>query len=139
MRVAAALWVALGGWLALWPGSAWAEFDPEKIDRYIAVVLTEAAGEGYRGKVAVAEVLRNRGWKTSGFCGLQRKNLPAFLKKNARQRAAARRAIRAALAGSNLSGGATHYENVRRFGKPKWASRMAVTARLGKHTFYKGG
>ena len=116
---------------------AHAEFDPSKMDLYVDVVLTEAAGEGLRGQTAVAEVLRNRDWSTQGFCGLQRKNLRSFLRAETGQRVNARRAIRAALNGSNLSGGATHYENVREFGRPRWAARMAVTTRLGRHTFYK--
>ena len=134
----------LAGWLAaVWvicvaATEASAEFDPEKMDHYVDVVLTEAASEGPRGQIAVAEVLRNRGWNTAGFCGLRRKNLRGFLRAEAGQRVRARRAIRAALAGSNFSRGATHYENVLKFGKPKWASRMAVTTRLGRHTFYTG-
>ena len=113
-----------------------AGYDPEKLDLYVNVVLTEAAGENLMGQTAVAEVLRNRGWDTRGFCGLQRKNLREFLKAEASRRHAAQRAIRAALNGSNVSRGATHYENVLKYGAPRWAAGMAVTTRVGRHTFY---
>ena len=124
------------GVLGSQPGTARAEFDPAKMDLYVDVVLTEAASESLRGQIAVAEVLRNRDWETHGFCGLRRPHLRRFLRMEAAQRAAARHAVRIALGGSNLSRGATHYENVRRFGRPKWASAMAVTTRIGRHTFY---
>lgn len=130
-------WIAAAGWLACAGQPAFAVgYDPKKMDLYVNLVLTEAAGEGLRGQTAVAEVLRNRNWNTRGFSGLRRKNLGSFLKAEARQRSNARRAIRAALKGSNLSGGATHYENVVKFGRPRWASKMTITTRVGRHTFF---
>ena len=124
-----------GGWASR-PDPVYAEYNPAKMDLYVDLVLTEAAGEGLRGQIAVAEVLRNRDWNTRGFCGLRRRNLRSFLRREAFQRSTARRAVRIALSGSNLSRGATHYENARRFGTPRWAARMTVTTRIGRHTFY---
>lgn len=123
--------VTTGGWAG--------GYEKSKEGIYEAIVLTEAAGEPFEGKLAVAEVLRNREWRTEGFAGLLRHNLPAFLAKNRTPEMdrECRLAVRRVLAGSNLSGGATHFENVEAFGWPKWARGMRVTAKIGRHTFLK--
>lgn len=37
---------------------------------------------------------------------------------------------------SNLTKGATHWENVKAFGKPKWASKMKKTVTIKDHVFF---
>ncbi|MBI3332971.1 MAG: cell wall hydrolase [Candidatus Omnitrophica bacterium] len=103
-----------------------------------AILLTEAAGEPYQGKVGVAEVLRNRGWDPKGFVGIRRRDLQRFLSEQPQwAHAQARRALRQARAGSNLTRRATHFENVELFGTPSWARRMEKTARIGRLTFFR--
>lgn len=118
-------------------GAAGDGYDPARKDRYVAVVLTEAAGEKFAGQVAVAEVLRNRDWDTRAFMGLRRKNLAAFLRRHESCRPQAVRAIETARRGSNLTRGATHFDNTVEFGWPDWAHEMVVTARIGHHTFFR--
>lgn len=36
----------------------------------------------------------------------------------------------------NEIGGATHFENIKKFGIPKWAKGMIKTATIGEHTYY---
>ena len=103
-----------------------------------AIVITEASSESYAGKLAVAEVLRNRGWSPKGFAGIKRKDLSSFLLEQPPSvRAEAKEALRAARRGSNITGAATHFENVEQFGLPGWAKRMETTAKIGSHTFFK--
>ncbi|NOS67944.1 MAG: hypothetical protein HOO67_06325 [Candidatus Peribacteraceae bacterium] len=119
--------------------TAYAEYNPQKEDLYVAVIVTEAAGESFQGKVAVAEVLRNRNWRTRGFVGLRRPDLRRFLAAESVSRRHARRAIRAVRNGSQVCRGATHYENVQTFGWPKdWdRRRMKFLVKIGQHSFYR--
>lgn len=99
------------------------------------VIAAEAAGEGFAAMVAVGEVIRARG-SFDGF-SVMSKDLPAFFKAESRR---TRSLCRAAWALSKLrllSGGATHFENVRRFGRPAWSKGMRVTARWSGLEFYK--
>lgn len=111
-------------------------YDPSKEKTYVEIVVTEAAGEGKEGCLAVAEVLRNRGWSTQGFAGLLRND--RFLARQPRSVLnTARECLRIAESGSNTVRGATHFENIRAFGKPKWAHAMKEICTVGRHTFYK--
>lgn len=113
-------------------------YDPKMEETYEAILITEAGGEGEDGMVAVGEVLRNRGWSPRGFFGLARNDLQKFIARESETtRRAARRACRRVLDGSDLTKGATHYENVEAFGVPRWAKKMKITRKLGRHTFYQ--
>ena len=114
---------------------ALAEYEQAKEEEYIAVIITEAGGEPFEGQVGVAEVLRNRGWNTQGFCGLRGHQLAACRDPVLRSRAD--RAITQAKNGSAITKGATHFENIEAFGWPKWSRGMVVTAKIGHHTFMK--
>ena len=37
----------------------------------------------------------------------------------------------------DLTGSATHFEDVSKYGEPYWAKDMIVTAKVGTKTFYK--
>lgn len=132
---AAVFMIAVAGEPAV--GAAGDGYNPARKDRYVAVVLTEAAGERFVGQVAVAEVLRNRNWDTREFMGLRRKNLAAFLRRHESYRPQALRAIETARRGSNLTRGATHFDNTAQFGWPDWSREMVVTAQIGHHTFFR--
>ncbi len=107
-------------------------------DLFEAIVITEAGGERFEGQVAVAEVLRNRGWNPQGFVGVRGKEIHRFLSEQPRAvRMKAKKAIRFARAGSDLAHGATHFENIEAFGVPFWVlDGMEVTATIGNHTFF---
>lgn len=146
MRASGRQWglAALAGWAAVAGdmGSREAMASPMMMRPpeavWEAIVVTEAAGEPYAGKVGVAEVIRNRGWRAAGFSGLQRRGVRQFLSQQpAWVHEQARRALREARAGSNRARRATHFENVEAFGRPPWARAMEVTAKIGRLTFFK--
>lgn len=111
----------------------------EGIDVAVQVVLTEAGNQSFEGKIAVAEVFRNRGRRSVGFAGINRKDLGAYLAKQSRSVwADAYRAVSLANGGSQLVKGATLFENIEAFGFPKsWnRSKVRYIKRIGNHTFY---
>ena len=130
-------WAVFSG--GLWGGDkAMAYFIQKPEGVWEAVVLTEAAGEPYEGKVGVAEVIRNRGWSQEGFIGIQRRDVRRFLSQQpAWVHEQARRALREARAGSNLTRRATHFENVEAFGRPVWERNMEVTSKIGRLIFFR--
>jgi len=118
-----------------------------KHDDEVAVktIILEAAGEGYRGMVAVGEVIRNRSdlfHKDFNTVCLMPKQFSCW-----NDRARAKRFIEKhrdyyfiALAAwvesekSALTGGATDYHADRIH--PTWADSYRVAAHIGKHIFY---
>ena len=131
------------GLLALFTGipgclEAAGDYQTEREEQYVRVVIGEAADQGYRGMLAVAEVLRARNWDPTGFSGSKRKDLVDFVERQPRRvRQEGRRAVEEARSGSFTVGGATHFENVRRFGIPWWAKGMKETVKVKDHTFWR--
>ena len=107
-------------------------------------IIGEAVGEGYEGMKAVALVYRNR--ERAGLpmnCkALKRKDIKEFVSTEGGQ---AKRRVYALINDvysdecDDITLGATHYENVERYGEPYWAKNMLVTTKIGNHTFYKKG
>lgn len=98
-------------------------------------IVAESASEGLRGMTAVAEVIRRRG-HLKGLYGLRRK---AFIQSQPKWvHDQAMRAWKES-ANTNLTKGATLYENIDDFGFPKkWdKSKVVKVAKIGKHTFYR--
>jgi spore germination cell wall hydrolase CwlJ-like protein len=97
----------------------------------IRAIVGEAAGEGYRGMLAVACGIRNRG-SLRGVYGLRARHVdrePARIWFEARQAWQESRA-------RDIVGGAGSWESVD-FKRPAWARGMRITVRIGKHIFYK--
>ncbi|GAG49214.1 unnamed protein product, partial [marine sediment metagenome] len=85
-------------------------------------------------------VIRNRGGSVRGFYGAQRKDLDAFCQRQGPHfMEAAKRIAREVFEEDSLdiTGGATHFENIKAFGMPYWAKDMAVTCKIRRHTFFK--
>lgn len=101
------------------------------MDLAIRAIVGEAANQGETGMIAVAEAIRNRG-HLRGVYGLKRDltKEPAWVFQRAEK-------AWQLSAGTNLVNGADHWENVKAFGKPKWADSMIITATIGDHVFYK--
>lgn len=107
---------------------------------YWQVIMAEAVSDGYEGMYAVACVIRNRGGDLHAFCGARRKNLSVFCAREGREAMRQAREIENIVFknnGTDITHGATHFEAVERYGMPKWARGMKVTARIGEHTFFK--
>lgn len=105
-------------------------------------IMAEAVGEGDRGMYAVACVYRNRlnAGIPLGCVGLKRKDLIRFCnRESAGANNAANRIVSQVFVKHepDITGGATHYENIEAFGMPRWAKNMKVTAKIGRHTFFK--
>jgi len=105
-------------------------------------ILGEAVGEGYRGMYAVACVYRNRIHQGMplGCVALGRKDLDKFVGKCLPfHHLIAKKVVRDVFENNakDITGGATHYDNVEAFGMPSWAKNMQVTCRIGRHTFWK--
>lgn len=111
------------------------QVDWEKVEQ---TLVAEAGGEGFAGLLAVAEVMRERGWNLRPFCASRRKDLAQFVaKQGAKVRQQAREAIAQARAGSQTVKGSTHYENIDAFGVPRWAKGKTAIAVVGNHHFYR--
>ena len=115
-------------------GEAWAG---APISDYEAVlsIIGEAEGEGYRGMLAVAHAIRNRG-TLRGVYGRNAKRVRAKLYTSVVY-TLAKTAWRVSGIMPDITGGATHWENINAFGKPWWAKKMLRVAKIGSHTFYK--
>lgn len=98
-------------------------------NKAIHCLMGEARGEGLIGMTAVGEVLRKRG-NTNGMYGCDSSfKEPKWVYDLAKRAWADSRS-------SSYSKGATHFESSD-FKRPKWASKMLVVAKIGKHIFYK--
>lgn len=96
----------------------------------VQCIMGEARGESYRGKIAVAEALRNRG-TIKGVYGCRAKfKEPDWVWKQAKK---AWRASRK----TNLVKGASNWESSD-FKTPYWAKGAKITTKVGKHIFYRG-
>ncbi len=96
------------------------------------VLIGEAADQGLKGMICVAEVLRRRG-STKGFYGYHSKHITAEpprvwdLASKAWKRSAY----------TNYTNGADHFDNVRKYGQPWWAKKCVQTYAYRDHVFYK--
>ena len=107
-------------------------------DKLVECVVGEASGEPWIGQLAIVHALINRAkvlkYPLKGVYGCSAPrihNEPPWVWENARS------VVEVALStGVDFTNQATHWESVD-FPTPYWASKMVVTARIGKHIFYK--
>ena len=105
-------------------------------------LIGEAVSEGHQGMYAVGCVYRNRLKKgmNLGCVALKRKSLDNFVRRQGKKYAIMAQGIVQELFendGKDITGGATHYENTKVFGIPRWVKKMKITCKIGSHTFYK--
>ncbi len=104
-------------------------------------LIGEAVGEGYKGMYAVACVYKNRLEKNMllGCVALKRRDLDVFIQTQGKKyEIMAKEIVYKVFTQTNdVTKGATHYENIERFGIPRWAKSMVRTTKIGNHTFYK--
>ena len=127
-------------------------------DRHCLVVAVykEARGESYKGKLGVAEVIRNRVGRSDfkpSICGVvkQRGQFPWYngyrslqikpgqLKQpqDKRSYAEANKAVVEALQGSNVTHGSLYFVHRRVVKKQRWLKKMKFQVRIGSHVYYK--
>jgi hypothetical protein len=104
-------------------------------EQAVKCILGEARGEEYRGMLAVAEAMRNRG-RIAGIDGCLDKHFPISQQNNVTDdiRKAAERAWLASES-TNLVKGADHWHAD--YIVPWWAKYGQKTASIGNHIFYK--
>lgn len=105
-------------------------------------IMGEAVGEGYQGMYAVTCAYRNRLNEnlSLGCVALKRKDLDQFIEKQGKKyQKMAKDIVRKVFEenGPDITKGATHYENIEKFGTPRWAKKMEITTKIGHHTFFK--
>jgi hypothetical protein len=116
--------------LFLFVSKAYAQEIPQDVAERILV--SEAADQGLKGMVCVAEVLRHRG-STKGFYGYRSNRIehqPRSVWGMAEEawKLSAR---------TNYTKGADHFENIHRFGSPWWVKHCIKTYEYKDHVFYK--
>ena len=103
-------------------------------------IIGEAANQGYKGMYAAACVYRNRiqGNMSLGCVAMKRVDLDALVKKSKKYEKTAKEIIRKIFeeGAPDITGGATHYENIQAFGFPYWSKSMKTTTVIGSHTFF---
>ena len=104
--------------------------------RFVNAIIGEAEGEVYKGKLAVACTIRERG----SLRGVYGERAPRVLQHKYSPKVFVD-AVRAYEESANTNncefvGGATHWEGTK-FKTPYWAKNMIVTATIGNQRFYK--
>lgn len=106
-------------------------------DRAVNAIIGEAEDQGYLGQLYIACAIRNRGT----LKGVYGEHAPRVLKKKYSQKI--KLAVIKAWKESETSDictqikGANHWENIKAFGKPSWASNMEETLSYKDHVFFK--
>lgn len=105
-------------------------------DKAVKVIIAEACNQGAEGMQAVGEVIRRRG-SLKPFCAARRPDLDAFVERQGKQVLAMAKEAWKRSEHSDITCGSTNYENVKAFGKPRWAKEMIETITIKDHTFYR--
>lgn len=100
--------------------------------KFLSAILGEASDQGTRGMLAVACALRNRG-SLRGVYGVSN---PVIAQASPALRAQALAAWRKS-ATTDITGGATHWGNLRDIQTAKFYSRLTFTVKIGGHYFFK--
>ena len=116
-------------------------FDGIKIERVnysredaIKAIIGEAENQGYKGMLAVACAIRNRG-TLKGVYGLRAKRVRYSL-FNEEAMIDAKLAWEES-AKHDITNGATLWENINAFGCPSWVKSCVETFRYKNHVFYR--
>ena len=103
-------------------------------DPNVLAIIGEAENQGFRGMLAVAGAIRNRG-TLKGVYGTRSKRVKNTLYSEKTYRIAQQAWLDSAEI--DITEGATMWENVVDFGKPYWADSLTKTVVIGSHQFYK--
>lgn len=99
----------------------------------VIAILGEAEDQGYKGMLAVACGIRNRG-TLKGVYGVRAKRPNTKGKIPEKYWKMARKAW--AESKNHRIHAADHWENVKQFGMPDWAQSMKKVCVIGDHVFY---
>ena len=116
--------------LFLFISNVYAQTIPQDIA--VRIIVSEAADQGLKGMICVGEVLRHRA-SIKGFYGYQSNRIdhqPKFVWEMADK-------AWKLSASTNYTNGADHFENIHRFGSPRWVKYCVKTYEYKDHVFYK--
>ena len=101
-------------------------------DAAVRIIVNEAADQGLKGMICVAEVLRHR-TSTRSFYENRSNDLMG------QPKSVWVMAVKAweLSAHTNYTNGADHFENIHKFGEPWWAKHCVKTYEYKDHVFYK--
>lgn len=123
---------------------SWAEAREAEmyVNKYYKLIIAEAADQGYEGMYAVACVVRNRlsMGMDDGLCSKNRPDLDKFVKDQGVSITLQAKHICDRVfnrCGYDSTKGATHFENVEKYGMPSWRKDVRMTVKIGDHTFFK--
>jgi hypothetical protein len=97
----------------------------------VRAIIGEASNQGYKGMLAVAVGIRNRG-TLQGVYGINAKHVdmqPNWVWDKARKAWKESK--------TNRIHTGTHWENIKAFGKPYWADSLIKVYKYKDHIFYK--
>ena len=100
-------------------------------EQAIRAIIGEASNQGYKGMLAVAVGIRNRG-HLRGVYGVKAKHVdkqPEYVREQATRAWAE--------AEYNRIHEGDHWENIKAFGKPYWVESMDKVYEYKDHVFYK--
>jgi len=100
----------------------------------IKAIIGEAEDQGYRGMLAVACAIRNRG-TLKGVYGLRSARVRNY--EFSRQTHKMAFLAWAESEKVDITNGATHWENIKAFGTPCWVKKCIEVFRHKDHVFYK--
>lgn len=118
--------------ILLCPKKASAAEIPEK--QAVLAIIGEAENQGQMGMLAVACAIRNRG-SLKGIFGMRSSRVVQH-KYSKEIYEDALKAWRDS-ANHDITRGATHWENIKAFGRPYWVNGMIETYVYKDHVFYK--
>jgi hypothetical protein len=101
-------------------------------DLAVKAIMGEASNQGYKGMLAVAGAIHNRG-TLKGVYGVKARHI---YKEPQWVWAMAKKAWLES-ATNDITNGATHWENIKAFGKPYWVKSMVKVFEYKDHIFYK--
>lgn len=104
-------------------------------EQVILCVIGEAEDQGYDGMLAIAYAIRNR-QTLKGVYGCKAKRVINRQYDDLTYKEA-KKAWEASASGKDITMGATHWENIKQFGKPYWVKKMKKTVQIKDHVFYK--
>lgn len=100
----------------------------------IKAIIGEAENQGYKGMLAVACAIRNRG-TLKGVYGIRAPRVKNYLYSRATHRMAFLAWHESEK--HDITNGATHWENIKAFGCPSWVKGCIEVFRYKDHVFYR--
>lgn len=128
-------WCGVIALFILWASIANADVITD--ERAVKAIIGEAEDQGYNGMKAVACGIRNRGTLKEVYGEKAPRVLKHQYSEDIEAKAMVAWAISADPEECTFIKGATHWENIKAFGRPYWVPSMVKTFKYRDHVFYR--